>query len=154
MAQQETAFDTLESVIGEGRSTLVSRNITILGRRTSVRLEPEMWTALRDIAAREKCRIHDICSLIHLRKNQRTSLTAAIRVFLMLYYRASSTEEGHDRVGHGNFSTMMARARVTRQDMNAQTEANKRAAQSQPQSPAFIPVVVNNGIARGDGPAF
>lgn len=150
MAQQGTAFDTLESVIGEGRSTLVSRNITVLGRRTSVRLEPEMWTALRDIATREKCRIHDICSLIHLRKNQRTSLTAAIRVFLMLYYRASSTEEGHSRVGHGNFSTMMARARVTRQDMNAQADANKRAARS----PAFIPVVVNSGIAQGDGPAF
>lgn len=45
------------------RSTLVSRNVTVLGRRTSVRLEPEMWAALRDIAAREKCRIHDICSL-------------------------------------------------------------------------------------------
>lgn len=147
MAQQGAAFDTLESVIGEGPSTLVSRNITVLGRRTSVRLEPEMWTALRDIAAREKCRIHDICSLIHLRKNQRTSLTAAIRVFLMLYYRASSTEEGHGRVGHGNFSTMMARARVTRQDINAQTEMNKRMAQTQ----AFMPVLVNGGLDMEQG---
>lgn len=32
------------------KSTLVSRNITILGRRTSVRLEPEMWMALKEIA--------------------------------------------------------------------------------------------------------
>ncbi|MEC7028361.1 MAG: ribbon-helix-helix domain-containing protein, partial [Pseudomonadota bacterium] len=75
-------------------STLVSRNITVLGRRTSVRLEPEMWSSLREIAKRESCKIHDICSLIQLRKNPRTSLTAAIRVFLMLYYRAASTEEG------------------------------------------------------------
>lgn len=95
------------------RSTLVSRNITVLGRRTSVRLEPEMWTALRDIARREACSIHDLSSLIQLRKNPDTSLTAAIRVFLMLYYRASSTEEGHRRSGHGNFNTMLARARLT-----------------------------------------
>lgn len=94
-------------------STLVSRNITVSGHRTSVRLEPEMWSALRDITRREGCGIHDLCSLIHARKNPRTSLTAAIRVFLMLYYRAASTEEGHARAGHGNFSAMVNRARLT-----------------------------------------
>lgn len=96
-----------------GRSTLVSRNITVLGRRTSVRLEPEMWTALRDIAKRERCRIHDVCSLIQMRKNPNTSLTAAIRVFLMLYYRAATTEQGHARAGHGDFNVMMSRAQTT-----------------------------------------
>lgn len=94
------------------KSTLVSCNVTILGRRTSVRLEPAMWNALHEIAGREKCKVHDICSLIHLRKNRKTSLTAAIRVFLMLYYRAAATEEGHGRAGHGNFRSMMARARM------------------------------------------
>ncbi len=93
------------------KSTLVSKNITILGRRTSVRLEPEMWSALRDIALRERCSMHDICSLISLRKNIDTSLTAAIRVFLMLYYKAAVTEEGHKRAGHGNFEVMKQRAR-------------------------------------------
>lgn len=97
----------------EGRSTLVSRNITVMGRRTSVRLEPEMWTALKEIARREGCRIHDICSLIQMRKNPNTSLTAAIRVFLMLYYRAAATEEGHRRVGHGDFEIMLRRAQMT-----------------------------------------
>lgn len=103
----------------EYKSTLVSRNITVLGKRTSVRLEPEMWTALKDIAKREDCKIHDICSLIHLRKNPNTSLTAAIRVFLMLYYRAAATEEGHSRVGHGNFNKMIDRARMQREMLSA-----------------------------------
>mgnify|MGYP002713336019 CR=1 FL=1 len=94
------------------RSTLISRNITVLGRRTSVRLEKEMWNALRAIAKRENCKIHDICSLIHLRKNPDTSLTAAIRVFLMLYYRAAATEDGHRKAGHGDFNNMMDRARM------------------------------------------
>lgn len=97
----------------EGHSTLVSRNITVIGRRTSVRLEPEMWNALREIARRENCKIHDICSLIQMRKNPDTSLTAAIRVFLMLYYRAAATEDGHIRAGHGNFENMIRRARMS-----------------------------------------
>ena len=105
------AMNEMAAVEG-GKSTLVSRNITIVGRRTSVRLEPEMWSALREIARREDCQIHDICSLIHLRKNPHTSLTAAIRVFLMLYYRAAVTEEGHRRAGHGDFSHMIERARM------------------------------------------
>lgn len=96
----------------ESRSSLVSRNITVLGKRTSIRLEPEMWRAVKDIAQREKCTIHDVCSLVSLRKKTNTSLTAAIRVFIMLYYKASSTEEGHRTAGHGDFENMKNRARV------------------------------------------
>ncbi len=93
-------------------STLVSRNITVLGKRTSVRLEPEMWRVLKGIAKREACTIHDLCTLISLRKNERTSLTAAIRVFLMLYFRSATTEEGHEKAGHGNFALMKQRSGV------------------------------------------
>ncbi len=72
-----------------------------------------MWDALKDIADREKTSIHNICSLISMRKMDDTSLTAAIRVFLMLYYRAATTTEGHARAGHGSFDNMKRRARVT-----------------------------------------
>lgn len=104
----------------KNKSSLVSRNITVLGKRTSVRLEPEMWRELKNISKREKCTIHDLCSLISLRKNKRTSLTAAIRVFLMLYFRAASTEHGHQKAGHGNFENMKRRA-----GMNADWSALK-----------------------------
>jgi len=93
-----------------GQSSLVSRNITIFGRRTSIRLEPEMWTALNDIAERENCSVHDICSLVYVRKSSLTSLTAAIRVFLMLYYKAATSDVGHREAGHGDFNTMKRRA--------------------------------------------
>ncbi len=95
-----------------GQSSLVSRNITIFGRRTSIRLEPEMWSALNDIADREKCSVHDICSLVYVRKSSLTSLTAAIRVFLMLYYKAATTDIGHKNAGHGDFNIMKRRARI------------------------------------------
>jgi len=96
----------------EYKSSLISKNITINGRRTSVRLEPEMWQALSDIAGRERCTIHQLCSLIQVKKARNSSLTAAIRVFLMLYYRAAATEEGHSKAAHGDFSTMCRRAGI------------------------------------------
>ncbi len=92
------------------KSTLLSKNITIGGRRTSVRLEPEMWEALREITTRENCTIHEICTLIVDCKKEDTSTTAAIRVFLMLYFRASSTPDGHAQAGHGDFKNMKLRA--------------------------------------------
>lgn len=99
------------------KSTLVSRNVTVLRKRTSVRLEPEMWHALKEIADRESCTIHDLCSLISLRKKSDTSLTAAIRVFLMMYFRAASTEEGHSRAGHGSIESMKKRIGLSRADV-------------------------------------
>ncbi len=93
-------------------SSLVSKNITVFGRRTSVRLEPEMWNAIDEISSREKCTIHDICSLVFIRKSEGTSLTAAIRVFLMLYFRAATTEQGHISAGHGDFINMKSRAQI------------------------------------------
>ncbi|MEM6811918.1 MAG: ribbon-helix-helix domain-containing protein [Pseudomonadota bacterium] len=92
------------------KSSLVLKNITVLRRRTSIRLEPEMWKALKHIARRENCTIHDLCSLISLRKSKSTSLTAAIRVFLMLYFKAAATEAGHAQAGHGDFENMKRRA--------------------------------------------
>ena len=97
----------------DSKSSLVSRNITVLGRRTSVRLEPEMWREMKAISEREECSIHDLCSLVYLNKNKNTSLTAAIRVFIMLYYRAASSPEGHKKADHGNFENMKRRAGVS-----------------------------------------
>jgi predicted DNA-binding ribbon-helix-helix protein len=81
-------------------STLVSRNVTVAGHRTSVRLEPAMWRALADISRRERQSVHEICSAIDARRDSST-LTAALRVFIMEYFRVATTEDGHLRAGHG-----------------------------------------------------
>lgn len=94
----------------EPTSGLVSKNVLINGRRTSVRLEPEMWLALKDISTREGCSIHELCTVVNLCKRSHSTLTAAIRVFLMLYYKSATTEEGHAKAGHGDFSRMRDRA--------------------------------------------
>ncbi len=81
-------------------STLVSRNITVAGHRTSVRLEPAMWHAFADICRRERQSAHEICSAIDACRDAST-LTAALRVFVMEYFRVAATEDGHLRAGHG-----------------------------------------------------
>jgi predicted DNA-binding ribbon-helix-helix protein len=75
-------------------TTLVSRNITLADRRTSIRLEPEMWDALNEICARERRSLHDICTQIDHERAQ-SGLTAAVRVYILNYYREAATEEGH-----------------------------------------------------------
>ena len=85
----------------EPRSTLINRNVVIDSHRTSVRLEAEMWNDLRDICRRESKSIHEICTLVNSRKDESRSLTSAIRVFLIAYYRSAATEDGHYRAGHG-----------------------------------------------------
>lgn len=90
-------------------SALISRNITVLGKRTSIRLESQMWVALKEIADRERCSVHELCSLVATRRKAGLSLTASIRIFLMLYYKAASTEDGHQRAGHGGLDRMVGR---------------------------------------------
>ncbi len=78
----------------------VMRNVTVSGHRTSIRLEPKLWDAFQEICWREGRTIHELCSMVD-RRRQGSSLTAALRVFIMLYFRAAATEEGHTEVGHG-----------------------------------------------------
>lgn len=65
-------------------SSLVSRNVRVVGRRTSVRLEPVMWQAMADISTREGITIFDFCS--RAREAQPGSnLTACIRAEIVHY---------------------------------------------------------------------
>jgi predicted DNA-binding ribbon-helix-helix protein len=43
-------------------STLVNRNVTVAGHRTSMRLEPSMWEALEEICRREGRTVHQVCT--------------------------------------------------------------------------------------------
>ena len=86
-------------LVASQKSTLRSGNVTVAGRRTSIRLEPAMWQALREIGAREGKTVHALVSEIE-RERAQSSLTAAIRVFLLDYFKAAATEEGHRHAGH------------------------------------------------------
>ena len=72
-------------------SALVSRNIRVDGHRTSVRLEPDMWEALREICGREGVSIGQICSEVN-RGHAAAGFTSSLRVFILNYYRAAGRD--------------------------------------------------------------
>lgn len=95
---QDSGLDT------SAHGGLINRNVTVNGRRTSIRLEPEMWDAIEEIAKREGVRVNDVVSRIDRTARHRNSgLTARVRVFVLGYFRAAATEQGHMNAGHGLF---------------------------------------------------
>jgi len=85
----------------ERKNSLISRNVTINGRRTSLRMEKSIWDALAEVCKREQMIMHDLCTLIDNNRHI-TNRTSAIRAFIVAYYRAAATEDGHRLAGHGN----------------------------------------------------
>ena len=53
-----------------------------------------MWDALNEICRRERRSLHEICAEVD-RERRQSGLTAGIRVFILNYFRAAATEEGH-----------------------------------------------------------
>ncbi len=73
------------------RSGLVNRNIVIDGRRKSVRLEPQMWDALNEIARREGRTVHAICTEVDADRVQST-FSASLRVYILTYFRSAAKD--------------------------------------------------------------
>jgi predicted DNA-binding ribbon-helix-helix protein len=73
----------------ESPSSLTIRNVVVAGHRTSVRLEPVMWDALRDIARGRAMAVNDLVTEIDGQRGA-PSLTAAIRVYIVDFYRTAA----------------------------------------------------------------
>ena len=90
-------------------SRLINRNVVAVRGRTSMRLEPELWDALLEICEREN---QDMSMLVRLveKGGHDGGRTSAVRVFVLGYFRAAATEQGHSMAGHG----MLPRSRLPR----------------------------------------
>ena len=75
------------------KSSLVIRNVVVGGHRTSVRLEPAMWEALADIARHRQKTLRELVTEIE-RDRTASSLTAAIRVYIVEFYRSVAARAG------------------------------------------------------------
>ena len=89
---------------------LEARTVKLFGQTTQIRLEPSYWEALDEICRREDLTVDELCSDLkdrldsQSRRSRRVSsvsLSNAVRVFIVGYYRKAATEKGHDRAGHG-----------------------------------------------------
>lgn len=83
-----------------GSSRLVNRNVIALNGRTSMRLEPEIWDALRDICLREQVSLGALIQRIE-QSHLPGARTSAVRVHVLRYFRLACTETGHAGAGHG-----------------------------------------------------
>ena len=68
-------------------TTLRVRNVVVAGHRTSVRLEPLMWDSLQEIAMEQGMNVNQLVTQIK-RSAGRSSLTSAIRVYIVDFYRS------------------------------------------------------------------
>jgi len=75
------------------KAKLVSKNVTINGRRTSLRLERASWEALDDICQCENLTLHGLCTLIDNTRHG-ASRTSAVRAFIVTYFRTLARERG------------------------------------------------------------
>jgi predicted DNA-binding ribbon-helix-helix protein len=73
--------------------SLPIRNVVVAGHRTSVRLESVMWDSLHDIAHRRGVGINDLVTEIDGRRDGGLGLTAAIRVYIVDFYRTALNGE-------------------------------------------------------------
>ena len=62
------------------------RNVTLGSRRTSVSLEDQVWDGLTDICRREEIGLDQLCTAVDRRRVE-SSLSSALRVFLLTYFR-------------------------------------------------------------------
>jgi predicted DNA-binding ribbon-helix-helix protein len=68
--------------------TIRKRSVIVAGHRTSVSLEPEFWTALRDIAEQRGLSINALVAEVDHGRNG--NLSSALRVFVLSTLQASA----------------------------------------------------------------
>ena len=66
-----------------------------------MRLEPEVWDALREVCLREGIDLRDLIKRVE-HESSPGGRTSAVRVHVLQYFRAAATEEGHRECGHGS----------------------------------------------------
>ena len=71
--------------------------MVVAGRRTSVRLEPSMWDGLCDIARTQEVNINELVTRID-RDRDTPGLTAAIRIYVLNFYRNAAARVGGEMV--------------------------------------------------------
>jgi predicted DNA-binding ribbon-helix-helix protein len=71
-------------------SQVSKRSIKIAGRKTSISLEPAFIDALKEIAVAKKLTANELVSHINDAR-QWGNLSSALRVFVLAYYRGSSS---------------------------------------------------------------
>ena len=74
------------------KSLVVKRSIFLAGRKTSVSLEDEFWTTLKEIAGDGHVTLSELVSGIDAQR-QHSNFSSALRLFVLEYYRSKAAEQ-------------------------------------------------------------
>ncbi|MBP2232496.1 putative DNA-binding ribbon-helix-helix protein [Azospirillum agricola] len=91
---------------------LVMKNVMVNGRRTSMRLETIIWSALDKIAVKEGVTVSALIS--GLDAFPAPNLASEVRIFVAHYFLEAATDDGHDAAGHGCGNPVAAFWRATK----------------------------------------
>ncbi|MBO7332277.1 MAG: ribbon-helix-helix domain-containing protein [Alphaproteobacteria bacterium] len=65
---------------------MILKNVIVNGRRTSMRLEKEVWNALSESCLKDNISLNNLCSLVEKTKTD-GGLSSAMRIYAFNYYR-------------------------------------------------------------------
>jgi len=85
-SETESEIETTDTK-GAAEGSFLSRTLHLDDRRTTLRMESEMWAALHEICEREDMRVNELCRQIDRRRQPPATLTSAVRVFVLSYFR-------------------------------------------------------------------
>jgi predicted DNA-binding ribbon-helix-helix protein len=73
-------------------STVVKRSIVLRGHKTSVSIEDDFWSALKEVASERNKTLSAVVEAIDEERHS-GSLSSAIRVFVVRHYRSLSRRD-------------------------------------------------------------
>jgi predicted DNA-binding ribbon-helix-helix protein len=79
-----------DAVIAAPSLSGVNRTICLEGRRTTLRLEPELWAALDEVARQQRKSVSQLVAAACSSGRRGTSRASSVRVFIVEYYRGAS----------------------------------------------------------------
>ena len=79
------------------KSPIVKRSVLLAGRKSSVSLEEEFWTTLKEIAGDRHVTMSELVSGID-KQRQHGNLSSALRLFVLEYYRGKAAEKPGDEM--------------------------------------------------------
>lgn len=90
-------------------SPVIKRSIVISAHKTSVSLEDEFWSGLKEIAGIHKMTLSNLVSTINTQRRE-ANLSSAIRLYVLAHFRAPMTAALSDRAGTGMIPEAMHNA--------------------------------------------
>ena len=80
------------------KSLVVKRSIFLAGHKTSVSLEDDFWSALKEIASDRHMTLSELVGSIKAQR-QHSNLSSALRLFVLDYYRSKAEKLNNEILG-------------------------------------------------------